>query len=100
MKSKRYYVEKYNKRWSKCFDEASESGSEDSGYDATILFDETANAEEIVGYYLVHHAENPLKDWLNNIKGINLSEQDKEVTAILKSFQTNSYKECKRELKL
>ena len=86
MKEKRYYVEKYNKRWNECFNEASKNGSKDPGYDATILFDETANAEEVVGYYLVHHKENPLRDWLANIERINLSEQDKEVTNILENI--------------
>lgn len=62
MKEKRYYVEKYYKRWNECFDEAFKNGSKDSGYDAAILFDKTANAEEVVGYYLVHHIKNPLKD--------------------------------------
>lgn len=83
MKSKEHYIEKYNKRWNECFDEVSKSGSNDPGYDATMIFDETANAEEVVGYYLVYHAENPLRDWLINIEGIDLSEQDKEVTNIL-----------------
>lgn len=87
MKSKEYYVEKYNRKWKECFDETSKNGSKDSGYDATILFDETANAEEVVGYYLVYHKENPLQDWLENTEGINLSEQDKEVTRVLKEME-------------
>ena len=86
MKLKEYYVEKYNRKWKECFDEASKNESKDPGYDATILFDETANVEEIVGYYLVNHAENPLRNWLENIEGINLSEQDKEVTNILEKL--------------
>lgn len=86
MKEKRYYVEKYNKRRNECFNEASENGSKDHGYDATILFDETANAEEVVGYYLIHHKENPLRDWLDDTKGIKLNKQDKEVTNILEKL--------------
>lgn len=90
MKTKQYYIARYNEGWKKCFDEVSSEGSKDPRYDASILLDETANTEEVVGYYLVYHEENPLKDWLNNlhIKGIDLmSEQDKEVTKILKELE-------------
>lgn len=89
MKTKQYYIARYNEGWKKCFDEVSNDGSKDPRYDASILLDETANTEEVVGYYLVYHEKNPLKDWLNNlyIKGIDLmSEQDKEVTKILKEL--------------
>ena len=90
MKTKQYYIARYNERWRKCFDEVSSDGSKDPRFDASILFTKTANIEEFVGYYLVYHEENPLKDWLNNlrIKGIDLmSEQDKEVTKILKELE-------------
>ena len=81
--------------------EAVKNGSEDPGYDATISFDQNANAEEIVGYYLVLHSEDPFRIWLNNVEGIELSEQDKEVTKILgnlylknnKLFDTDMNKE-------
>lgn len=86
MKNKEYYKTKYNKKWEECYMEAVENGSEDSGYDASISFDEIANAEEIVGYYLVLHKD-PFKTWLSNIEGINLSEQDKEVTKILEGLE-------------
>ena len=90
MKTKQYYIARYNEGWKKCFDEVSNDGSKAPRYDASMLLDETANTEEVVGYYLVYHEENPLKDWLNNlhIKGIDLiSEQDKEVTKILKELE-------------
>lgn len=87
MKNKEYYKAKYNKKWKECYLEAVENGSKDPGYDATISFEQNANAEEIVGYYLVLHSEDPFKTWLSNIEGINLSEQDKEVTKILRRFR-------------
>ena len=40
----------------------------------------------IVGYYLVLY-KYPFKTWLSNIKGINLSEQDKKVTKILEGLE-------------
>lgn len=83
IKNAGYYISKYEDRWNQLFNEAQIEGSNDAAYDATIMFDETANTEEIVGYYLVHHEWNPLGDWLGNIEGIVLTEQDKEVTKIL-----------------
>lgn len=87
MKNKEYYKAKYNKKWKECYVEAVKNGSEDPGYDATIFFDQNANAEEIVGYYLVLHSEDPFRIWLNNVEGIELSEQDKEVTNILEGLE-------------
>ena len=85
-KTKEYYKEKYNKKWEECYLEEVKSGSDDPGYDASIAFDEIANAEEVVGYYLVNYTENPLDNWLDNTKGIKLNEQDKEVTSILEKL--------------
>lgn len=48
MKNKEYYKAKYNKKWEECYVKAVENGSKDPGYDATISFDQDANAEEIV----------------------------------------------------
>lgn len=87
MKNKEYYKAKYNKKWKECYVEAVKNGSEDPGYDATISFEQDANAEEIVGYYLVLHSEDPFRIWLNNVEGIELSEQDKEVTRIFESLK-------------
>lgn len=78
-----YYISKYNDRWNACYKECMEYGSIDASYDATIMFDETANAEEVVGYYCVFYEKDPLKGWLTNTEGIELSEQDKKVTEIL-----------------
>lgn len=79
----RYYISKYEDRWLECYNHAVDNDSDDPSYDATIEFDETANAEEVVGYYLVHHEQNPLGDWNDNTDGIEMDEQDKEVTRIL-----------------
>ena len=97
MKNKEYYKVKYIKKWEECYLKAVENGSEDPGYDATISFEHDANAEEIVGYYLLLHKD-PFKTWLNNIEGINLSEQDKEVTKILGNlyFRNNKLLYCAR----
>lgn len=87
MKTKQYYIEQCKKRWKKCFDKASSNRSKNPGLDTSILFDKTANAEEVVGYYLALPTKNLLEDWLNNIEGVDLSEQDKEVTRILKELE-------------
>lgn len=68
MKGKEYYLQKY---------------------ESSVEFDLAANAEEIVGYYLVYYEENPLECWLKNIDGINLTEKDNEVTRILKELENN-----------
>ena len=87
MKTKQYYIEQCNKRWKKCFDKASSNRSKNPGFDTSILSDKTANAEEVVGYYLALPTKNPLEDWLNDIEGLDLSERDKEVTKILKELE-------------
>lgn len=93
MKDKEYYISKFNNKWKNCLKEAEEDIEKDSSckfandvisYAATEIFEETANAEEIVGYYIVYHKDSALRDWLDNTKGINFSEQDKEVDRILK----------------
>lgn len=89
MKTKQYYIEQCKKRWKKCFDKASSNRSKNPGFDTSILFDKTANAEEVVGYYLTFPTKNPLEDWLNDIEGLELSERDKEVTKILKEMEEN-----------
>jgi hypothetical protein len=91
MKGKNYYQEIYNKKWNKCLEEArndikENSGTVDIGYIATEIFEETASAEEVVGYYIDLHGSEALKDWLVNTKGITFTEQDKTVDKILKEL--------------
>lgn len=92
MKNRSYYELKYESRMDEIYREMLEEDLEDIDYACTIEFDETANAEEVVGYYLVNESTNALKQWLENIDGIDLTEQDKEVTKILKKLDKNNYK--------
>lgn len=91
-KGKEYYTEIFNSAWNNCLREAEKDVKENGGTEdiitdvATDIFETTANAEEVVGYYIVYHKESALKDWSDNIKGIELSEQDKQVDRILKEL--------------
>lgn len=80
---KNYYIQKYEDRMDEIYRELREEGVDDIDYACTMEFDSTANAEEVVGYYLINYEWNPLKSWLENIEGIDLTEQDKEVTKML-----------------
>lgn len=91
MKNKSYYESVYENRMKEIRKEMIEEEVEDIDYACTIEFDEIANAEEIVGYYLVNEGTNALEQWLENIDGIDLSKQDKEVTKILKRLDKNNY---------
>lgn len=91
MKNRVYYESKYENRMDEIYRELQYEGLEDLGYACTMEFDETANAEEVVGYYLVNEGTNALKQWLENIDGIDLTEQDKKVTKILKELAKNNY---------
>lgn len=76
---KNYYIQKYEDRMTEIYAEL-----ECNGEVATRWFDETANAEEIVGYYFVYYDWNPLGEWLNNLQyAEDITEQDNEVTRIL-----------------
>lgn len=82
-KDKQYYVEQYNQLWDECLKEAGEECSDDVTALATEIFEEKCGVDEVVGYYIVLHEDSALKDWKDNIAGIELSEQDKEVDKIL-----------------
>lgn len=93
MKNRSYYESIYENRMDEIYRELKEEGDiKDIDYACTMEFDETANTEEVVGYYLVNEGTNALKQWLENIEGINLTEQDKEVTRLLKELDKNNYK--------
>ena len=81
--SKEFYIEAYNKKWDECLKEAEKENSKDVSESATYIFEETANAKEVVGYYLVYHGDDALKDWKSNTDGIKMNEQDLEVDRIL-----------------
>ncbi|MBQ4523409.1 MAG: hypothetical protein IJA10_10750 [Lachnospiraceae bacterium] len=80
---KNYYIEVYNKKWDECLEEAKKENAKDIGETTTYIFEESCNAEEVVGYYLVYHGEDALKDWRTNTEGIKMSVQDLEVDKIL-----------------
>jgi hypothetical protein len=85
---RRYYINKYEDRMDEIYRELVGT-VDDIDYACTMLFDETANAEEVVGYYLINYEWNPLKNWLENTKNLDLTEQDKEVTRILTELADN-----------
>ena len=91
MKNREYYVLKYEDRMDEIYRELRDTDVEDIGYACTMEFDQTANAEEVVGYYLINYEWNPLEAWLDNIEGIDLTEQDNEVTRILEELDKNNY---------
>jgi hypothetical protein len=81
---KNYYIQKYESRMMEIYEEFADDDIEDKDEYCTRWFDETANAEEVVGYYFVHYEWNPLKCWLENLEFVkNVTEQDGEVTRIL-----------------
>lgn len=80
---KNYYIETYKRKWEECLKEAEIENANDISEAATYIFEATANADEIVGYYLVYHGENALRDWKNNTEGIKMSSQDLKVDEIL-----------------
>lgn len=58
---------------------------------ANEIFENTANPEQVVGYYLVYYGEEAYKQWSENTSGKKLSEQDKEIDAILSSLCQKEY---------
>lgn len=91
MKYKQYYMETFIKKWDACLEEAEMEIEENDGEVditdiATEIFEETANAEEVVGYYIKYHESEALRDWEINTKGIVFSDQDKEVDRILRKL--------------
>ena len=89
MKDRVYYQQKYEDRMDEIYRELKEQNVDDIDYACTMEFDETANAEEIVGYYLSDGETTALKRWLENTEDIELTEQDKEVTRILTELNNN-----------
>lgn len=83
MENREYYIQKYKSRMNEIYRELEGAVDYDIDYACTMEFESTASVEEVVGYYLINYEWNPLKDWLENIEGIDLTEQDKEVTRIL-----------------
>ena len=81
---KAYYVRKYEDRMDEIYVALKEEDVWDIDYACTVMFDETANAEEVVGYYLTAYEWNPLDEWMNNLRlAEKVTDQDIEVTRIL-----------------
>jgi len=89
LKNKDYYISKFDKKWKEYLIKTGNVNSDDNEQ-ATNLFDETASAEEVVGFYLKFHKDNAYEEWLTNIDGINLSDQDTTVDFILKYYERNT----------
>ena len=85
--TKQDYIQKYENRMDEIYKELKyEHHIPDNEIDeqCTYEFDQTANAEEVAGYYIINYEEDPLKEWLENLQWREeLTEQDKEVTRIL-----------------
>lgn len=86
MKNRNYYESVYQKRMDEIYKEMKEENVKDIDCACTIEFDQTANAEEVVGYYLVNEGDNALVRWRENTENIEMTEQDKAVTEILKQL--------------
>ena len=91
---KEYYEKIWKRFWDRCLDNAraelSELGINPSmdlvNETATEIFEESADAEQIAGYYIVYHKEDALKDWKANTEGIKFSEKDSEINKILEAL--------------
>ena len=83
MKDITYYQQKYENIMDAIYRALREAEVNDIDYVCTMVFDETANAEEIVGYYLSDGITTALKRWQENTEHIEMTEQDREVTRIL-----------------
>ena len=91
MADKQYYMDIFNKKWDACLEEAEidikeNDGNADISDVATEIFEETANFEEVVGFYIIYHGDKALRDWKRNTDGIVFSDKDKEVDRILREL--------------
>lgn len=93
-KGKEYYQAEWQKFWDECIikaeNELNELGlvpSEDSiNETAAEISEESADVAQIVGYYIVYHKEDALRDWKMNTEGMEFSEEDREITRILEKL--------------
>ena len=92
---KSYFVALYDEKWKRFREQAVKDGSIDPDQTANSLFDDSGNADEIVGYYIEHYGDDALDTWMQNLKFYQESEkdgreayeeQDKEVTRILNNL--------------
>lgn len=83
MKDRVYYQQKYENTMDAIYRALQEAEVQDIDCVCTMVFDETADTEEIVGYYLSDGYTTALARWLENTEYIEMTEQDREVTRIL-----------------
>lgn len=90
MKNKQYYINQFYKYIDWCYNKAT---TDIEAYNLTHvdidefvwkIFEDTATAEPIVGYYIVYHEHLALSTWLENISRIEMSNQDIEIDTTLK----------------
>ena len=88
-RGKEYYQKLYDEKYDKLLEDAKNDGCPDPEQEANEAFNESATAEEVVGYYIEWHGNEAFKDWVENSqfyereRGEAPSEQDREVTRIL-----------------
>ena len=91
-KDKEFFANMFYAKWRTCVTEAEENirkngGSKDMVAEiATGIFEESADADEVAGYYVVYHGDDALKDWAANTEGIVMTKQDTVVDSILKDL--------------
>lgn len=96
VKDKEYYVKTFDEKWNRCLKLAKDDIHENGGAAdiipdiATEIFEECANAEDVVGYYIAYHGDDALNIWIENTKEIHFSEQDDEVDRILRDLYPDS----------
>ena len=91
IKTKAFYEKAFEKRMNEIIADIQRRGSEDYRYDATVEFDDTANTEEVVGYYLTNEGNNAYETWCMNVAHLaegEITQQDKDVTAILEHLNS------------
>jgi hypothetical protein len=89
-KSKEDYITLYNFRVDRAIEDyVKEYGEEPYDSWDVIVGDGDFTVDEVVGWYLSAY-ENSYEQWLENTKGVSMTDQDNEVTKILKSFSEKS----------
>ncbi len=89
--TKEYYENKYKQKWHECLEQAF-NNPEIKGdldlvqLDATEDFEETANADEIVGFYIYFYRDDAYRIWKGNTNGIEKTKQDLEVDRIFEEL--------------
>jgi hypothetical protein len=83
--NKKNFIDIFQNKWEECMKEAKENKTADNDISAVAMdiFNENANAEEVVGYYLTYYGEEAMETWRENVKYVDMNPQDKEVDKLL-----------------